>query len=350
MTRCVPIIRYLQGLGHALTIACNDRQRTFIEETFDAIDIIHLEGYEVRYGKTEKGLPFLMLSQLPALFRKIRSEHEWLLRTADKMHLDGIISDNRYGLYHPHIPSVIMTHQLEIQTGMGDAMNKLLQKVHYKFLNRFNNIWVPDLQGEINLAGKLSHSESLPVGTCYLGLLSQFELPQSIPPAKQGDTNVPLLILLSGTEPQRSILSKKLWQQVQDYSSEVNFVEGSTNVVSPETIPSHITYHKQLAGKELLQVLQDAGIVISRSGYSTLMDLVLLKKKAIIIPTPGQTEQEYLGRHLHELGIFYSASQKDFNLKQALKETMHFPFKNFEMEEAFSGYKKVLDDWLRTLA
>ncbi|MBS1689987.1 MAG: hypothetical protein JSS96_14755, partial [Bacteroidetes bacterium] len=293
-TRCVPIIRYLLSQEQRPVFAGNEWQRNFINKTFSNIETIHLDGYNVRYGKTNSGFLYSLLLQVPRIYKTIRAEHKWLIEKAEEEKFDGIISDNRYGLFHPDIPSIVMTHQLEIQSGMGSMADKSLQKVHYRYLQRFNECWVPDAAGSPNLSGKLGHPNTTPSNTYYIGLLSQLD----VMAGSERDNS--LLILLSGPEPQRSMLSSLLWEQLYHYTGTVHFVEGSNEAVPPKDIPEHVRYHKQLNRTELLPLLSKAGMVICRSGYSTLMDLLRLKQKAILIPTPGQTEQEYLGRYLHE--------------------------------------------------
>jgi UDP-N-acetylglucosamine transferase subunit ALG13 len=158
-----------------------------------------------------------------------------------------------------------------------------------------------------------------------------------------------LLVLLSGPEPQRTLLSQKLWQQVQGYKGEVVFVEGTNAAERPADIPGHISWYGKITKKDLQPLLQNAAVVICRSGYSTLMDLVAMNKKAIVIPTPGQTEQKYLARHLHRDGVFFACSQRNFDLHRALSDVKLFPFKELALRHAFEDHKAVLDNWLKTL-
>jgi len=343
-TRCVPIIRYLRSLGHQVIFAGNEWQRSFTRATFVNIPNVDLEGYNISYSKWNRFAQAGVLSQLPGLHKRITDEHKWLAQTAHGLKLDGIVSDNRYGIFHEDIPSVIMTHQLQVQTGMGNLMDRMVQKIHYKYLDRFDATWVVDSPVSPGLGGILSHAPILPKESRYIGLLSQFEGVET--DNTKGDD---LLILLSGPEPQRTDLSRILWQEVQGYNGKVIFVEGSNSAVAHASIPKHITYYKLLANEQLVPLLAGAGIVICRSGYSTLMDLVALHKKAILIPTPGQTEQKYLGKHLHETGVFYTTRQIGFHLNDALKESEHFPYNSLSLKGAYSVYKQVIDDWLQAL-
>lgn len=343
-TRCVPLIRYIQGLGHKVFVAGNEWQRSFIREIFDHISIIDLGGYDVTYSKWNQWGQVGVLSQIPRLNKTIRAEHQWLKQKANELQLHGIISDNRYGLFHTDIPSVIMTHQLCVRTGMGNFIDRSVQKIHYKHLDRFDTTWVVDVPMGSGLGGALSHPPELPSRSVYIGLLSQFA-----GNVAAGNNDGTLLILLSGPEPQRSELSHILWQQVQHYEGKVVFVEGTNNVTPPPVMPPHIIYHKRLANEKLAPLLQSAGIVICRSGYSTLMDLVALRKKAIIIPTPGQTEQEYLGAYLHKAGIFYTVKQKGFEISRVLKISQQFPYHSLPVKGEYSRYEQVIDNWLETL-
>lgn len=321
--------------GHHVLFSGNERQRNYISATFPGIDTVHLDGYDVWYTRSRSTFMFAIAAQIPKLHKAIKAEHDWLSELAKERHIDVVISDNRYGLYHPFISSAIMTHQLQVLTGFGKAADTLARKLHYKYLDKFSQCWVVDIPGVPGLAGELSHPGEIPGNTTYLGLLSQMEKEQ-----QQGDY---LLVLLSGPEPQRSILSDQLWQQVLQHKGKVVFVEGSDKVTPKNNIPGHITYHKLIAKTQLQPVLAGANMVICRSGYSTIMDLVKLNKKAILIPTPGQTEQEYLARNLQASGAFMYAEQGQFNLSDLLASSAGFSFYNPVTPGAFELYKSVVN-------
>lgn len=322
--------------------AGNHQQCDYISGTFPGIETIYLEGYNVRYAASGSMFMPAIIQQIPSLLHTISKENAWLKETVEQYKIDLVISDNRYGLYHDTVPSVIITHQLNIISGFGSMADNILRRLHYRFLNRFNNVWVVDVPGAPGLAGRLSHPSSLPRNTHYIGLLSQVEI-------KETTGEKYLLVLLSGPEPQRTLLANKLWQQVLLYNGKIIFVEGSDEVAAKQDIPPHITYHKKLSGEALATTISGAGMVICRSGYSTLMDLVKLNKKAILIPTPGQTEQEYLGKALYDGGVFISKPQKIFNLADALVEAKQFPFRKMQFDGAFGQFEPAIDDWLKNL-
>jgi predicted glycosyltransferase len=287
---------------------------------------------------------FTLLWQLPRLLRVIRREHEWLNEIIFKEGIDGIISDNRYGMWHVQIPSVILTHQPGVLTGLGSAADKIIRDIHYRYLRRFGEVWIPDLPGRPNLGGRLSHPDSLPERSRYIGWLSQFR-----PHQKAGNREEHILILLSGPEPQRTMLADKLWQQAKTLQQPIVFIEGKAGIERKDALP-HIR-HIPFADTQMLQpLLENASLVICRSGYSTLMDLAGFSKPAVLIPTPGQTEQEYLAHNLASAGFFYRADQKDISLANAVKlaESGSKPGMSATLHDE-SLLASALDEWLAGL-
>lgn len=286
-----------------MTLAGPEKILDFVSGTFPQIRKVHLEGYQIEYSKSRRFFTGKILTQIPKILHNIRREHQWLERLLANEHFDLVISDNRYGLHHSACPCVIMTHQLMIKSGWGKVVDRQLQKLHYRLLQRFNNCWVVDEPDEGNcLSGELAHPEHLPINVSYIGILSQMVLyPNSnnLPQAQKGNPEV--LVLLSGPEPMRSQLEAALLPQCLALTKQYHFHFVAGNIHSqPEKAASHngLAYFPKLSASELAPLLQKADLVICRSGYSTLMDLAVLRKKALLIPTPGQTEQEYLAQYL----------------------------------------------------
>lgn len=343
-TRCMPLIEYLRGQSDIkIIIAGHEEQLNFLANRFPELSFELLEGYDVRYSSKGSQLKWRLLRQVPKILQALRREHVWLQDFRKKHALSGIISDNRYGLWHKDIPAVILTHQLQIQSGQGQLADHLLRRLHYRFLEKFREVWIVDTQ-EKGLAGTLSHPSRLPSHASYVGLLSQFYKQQAGAPAKE---HKPLLILLSGPEPQRSLLSDLLWDQAMALQIPVLFVEGRQGI--HRTATGQVQHTDQLQGTELLTALSQARMVICRAGYSSIMDLTFLNKNAILIPTPGQTEQEYLGKYLQSRQAFLSFSQSDFSLRKALDQSEYFPFKKEIAADAFQQFVPLLRQWLQGL-
>ena len=227
-TRCVPVIRDLLNNNCEVWLACEGAQEKLLREEFPFLSFLPLKGYRIKYGKS--GLTSKILFQVPSILRSIKEENKWLKEQVSKYGFDAVISDNRYGLYHEKIFSIFITHQLCIKSSLGRWSEKLLQHWNYNFINRFRECWVPDEEGENNLAGELSHPVQLPViPTKYIGPLSRFvrQPADSIGEKKNIDEiKDHLLIILSGPEPQRTILENRVIDQIVNYPATATIVRG----------------------------------------------------------------------------------------------------------------------------
>jgi len=332
-TRCIPIIKELINQECEVWIAASGDQKALLIEEFPFLRFVELPGYDVKYGKNRAFTLFKIFGAIPKILIRIKRENDWLKRFLATGKPDAVISDNRYGLYAPGLYSVFITHQLRIQTPWGSWADTLLQRIHYRAIRRFSICWVPDLEGAGSLAGILSHPGKLPaIPTRFIGLLSRLERPAAVEraAAMAAPASCDLLVLLSGPEPQRTIFEKKVLDQLASYSGSVVLVRGLPGSgalsILPGEIPAGVRVYNHLPARTLNVIINEAGIVLSRAGYSTIMDLLKLGKKAILVPTPGQTEQEYLGRHLSGKGIALCREQSTFSLAEALSGARDFPF------------------------
>ena len=334
-TRCIPVIRELLAQGCDVWLAGEGVQEHLLKAEFPGLPFLQLPGYRIRYAKTARGLIWKMIQQLPKMRRAIQYEHSWLKKINKEYNFDAVISDNRYGLYHSTIPCVFITHQLTIKSSLAKWTEKILQKRNYRYINRFTECWVPDAEGENNIAGELSHPLLQPaVPVHYIGMLSRFKKNEV------GEIKNNLLVILSGPEPQRSILEEKIITDITHYNGTATIVRGLPG--SPALIPSTgmIKFYNHLPSTKLNVAMQEAEFVISRSGYSTVMDMMTLQKKAVLIPTPGQTEQEYLGNYLMEKGIAVCVTQKDFSLSKALVLATDYTYK-FSIDPGIALEKRI---------
>jgi predicted glycosyltransferase len=322
-TRCIPVVHELMSLGCEVFLAGEEAQEKLLRAEFPHLPFLQLPGYRIRYAKTKKGLIWKMIQQGPKMRRAILYEHQWLKKMVKQYKLDGIISDNRYGLYHETVPSVFMTHQLLIKSSAGKWTEKFLQKRNYKYINRFTECWVPDREDNNNLAGELSHPVLKPtIPLHYIGLLSRFKKDSAVITEKKDH----LLVVLSGPEPQRSILEERMIRDISNYKGTAVIVRGLPGATTLIPSTNMIRVYNHLPAAELQQEIGEAEYIISRSGYSTVMDLALLQKKSILIPTPGQTEQEYLGNFLMKKGMALCINQERFSLTAALEKAAAYEY------------------------
>ncbi len=285
-----------------------------------------------------------LIFQMRRLLQIVRREHRWLRDFLRREKVDGVISDNRYGLWHPEIPCIIMTHQLRVRSGLGVVADNILRRLHYRFLDRFDACWVVDKAGEENLAGSLSHPKKLPAHTEYIGWLSQLAGTSVAAPPHR----FKCLVLLSGPEPQRRLLADALWAQMQQSGYPIAFVEGIPGV-KRKSVPAHIYHLAEATAPEVASLMKASELIICRSGYSTIMDVVCLQKRAFVVPTPGQTEQEYLARSLAERRIVGTPWPLHIAADDAIHAALDRPITLPKAEGAFTQFIPVLDEWLSRL-
>ena len=313
-TRCIPIIRELMNKKCVVLVAGNGIQERIIREEFPQIDFLPLEGYNIRYGRSAFWTRLRLLLQIPKITRIIRQEHDWLQEQVRQHPIDVIISDNRYGLYHKKIPSVLLTHQLRVRTPLGRWGDWFARFVNYRWIRNFGACWVPDFEPDKGLAGLLSHPEKeTPFAKTYVGPISRMSKNPAVLPKDSK-----LLILLSGPEPQRSLFENKLIDQLATSHFQATVVRGLPATASQIPSTNHLRFFNHLAAEDLSKEMQEAEWVISRCGYSTIMDLASLQKKSILVPTPGQAEQEYLAGYLQEKGMALCIPQRTFDLAAAI--------------------------------
>jgi uncharacterized protein (TIGR00661 family) len=340
-TRCIPIITQLLQLGCKVIIATEGAQEKLLKTEFPNLVFVRLRGYQIRYSANKRFFPLKIILQLPKIFRAIKMENRWLRAFIRQTPVDAVISDNRYGLYHAGVPCVFITHQLLIKAPFSVA-EKLMQRLNYSLIEKFSKCWVPDYPGLVNLAGLLSHPAKFPaVKVEYLGGLSR--LNKTIDCKKEFD----LLVILSGPEPQRSLLEKKLTSELRSFEGTVLLVRGLPANNEITTSEKNIIVRNHLPARELEEAVCKSELVISRSGYTTVMDICKLQKKAVLIPTPGQTEQEYLAYHLEKQGWCIAMQQDDFSLPKLLERVKHFEYKLPQLD--MDAYKDVVTQFVRDL-
>jgi uncharacterized protein (TIGR00661 family) len=340
-TRCIPIISTLIQQHCTVIVAAEGPQKALLQKEFPDLLFIELRGYRVKYSRRKYWMPVKLLFQLPKILFRIYAENGWLKKAVEENSVDAVISDNRMGLFHKKIPCIYITHQLTIKTG-SRFTEKIAQKIHYHYINKFSACWVPDAEGELNFAGALSHPARLPkVPVKYLGILSRFEK-QDI------ESKYDLCIILSGPEPQRTVFEKIILQQLHHVEGKKVLVRGLPDEAEVlELNDPSIEIKNHLPATELNGIIQQSRIVVSRSGYSTVMDLVKLQKKSVLVPTPGQTEQEYLALYLQEQKLFYCMDQETFSLGEAIKSAAAFKFTIWPVQK--DNYKNVVQNFIEGL-
>ena len=285
-SRCVPIIKKLKQLGFSPIIASDGNALNFLQKEFPELDSFELPSYKIQYGKN---LKLSLLSKFFSIRRTVKNEHKVIADYISKNDdVVGIISDNRFGVYHSKMPSVYITHQVKVFAGVFTFFTSF---VHQRIIEKFDELWIPD-DYKINLSGELSNPKSLQISHHFIGNLSRLHK-EKLP--KKWD----ITILLSGPEPRRTYIEEKLIDRFKKTSKTVLLIQGKIEKEQKWFQKGNVEIVNFLLSKELKQTLNSSELIIARSGYSSIMDLSCLEKKALLIPTKGQNEQEYLARHLN---------------------------------------------------
>lgn len=262
--------------------------------------------------------------QAPKICLAIIKEHFWLKQFVKKNPVDVVVSDNRYGLFSKKIKTIFITHQLHIL-----APHLFLQKVakiiNHTLIRNFDYCWVPDNETYPTLSGSLSKRVT-GLNLRYLGPLSRFS-GWKAPAAYSNDEEGGLLdalIVLSGPEPQRTLFENRIVEQGLRCSLRLLLIQGLTGTQKDQSLRDGFNLHSSLTANELWNAMGRTRVVICRSGYSSVMDLAVLGKKVFFVPTPGQTEQEYLARFLHHNHGVPHEHQDKFQLQEAVLSAKPF--------------------------
>lgn len=306
--RCIPLIRILSEGGCTVLMASDGAALALLRKSFPELPSIELPSYQIRYPLSNMYLN--MGIQGPKILKTARSEFKVIQKTIKRYKVRGILSDARFGCFSPAIPSVFISHQVNLPIP-DPVFYRLANFMQKKLFEQYTELWIPDFRAPQNLAGKLSANP--PVNRArYIGLLSEMK-----PATSLAKPDIDILAVLSGPEPQRSRFEEQIIDQAVHMQERIVIVSGKPGNSREVNNRGKLSIIPFLDRENLYQYICRSDTLLSRSGYTTLMDLARLGKNAILVPTPGQTEQEYLARRHHKLGHFFAVSQKNFDLAEA---------------------------------
>ena len=318
-TRCIPIIRALESEGFTPILASDGLALAFLIKEFPHLLSITLPSYHIKYPKNGMFFKIKMVANSPKIMLAVYTEKKLINKIIKEHHISGIISDNRLGVQNKNIPSVFITHQLNVLSG---NTTWLTSKIHQYIIKKYDECWIPDLNTIPNLTGKLGHLEEDIKTVKYIGPLSRL---QKRPLEKKYD----LMVILSGPEPQRTFLEEKLMIELENYAGEVIFIKGKVETKQIIENKQNITFYNYMNSLELENSFNESDFVLCRSGYSTVMDLAQLEKKVFFIPTPGQYEQEYLAKKYKKEGLAPYCKQENFKINKLLEVNLYKGFQDY---------------------
>lgn len=310
-SRCVPLVQRYLDEGHEVVLGGDGESLTLLRRHFPKLRYVYLAPLNIRYSRGKRQV-WAILKALPSLIAWAVKDHLMLKAVLREEPFDLIISDNRFGLYlsrptngTSHTRSVYITHQLHILLPSGwQWLEPIVARIHARIYTRFDKVWVPDYEDlASSLAGELSHPSQSFVrrlsSLCpwtYIGPLSRFS---GLERTSGGAHRYDIVAVLSGPEPQRTMLEHEIIARYRQTDQDVLIVQGLLHRPNTRFKRGNLTIVPYLPDAELADALSSAKHIIARSGYSTIMDLAALgllsgTPTLTLIPTPGQPEQEYL--------------------------------------------------------
>jgi hypothetical protein len=307
--RMIPVARKLQEMDQNVIIGSGEEHLSLFRNEVPGLKYICFPGFKPGYSRI---LPqyLSLLIRLPVLIYHIISEHYRVKKILYDYDVDIIISDNRFGLWNKGVTSVYITHMPRIPFPKPfEFFEQIGVLIHRKIIRKYTFCFIPDLPDKLNLTGRLSHGVKLTANTRYIGILSRFPVSDKSQ-SENPDISPYNIVILSGPEPQREILKLKLITLLKDKETRTIMFEGKTGIAGEISRSGNITFYSHLSGMMMRDMINNSTNIITRSGYTTIMELVSQGRSALIIPTPGQTEQEYLAKYMSEKGWFNTVTQK----------------------------------------
>lgn len=325
-TRCIPIINALLEEGFEPVIASDGSALNLLKNEYPGTAFHELPGYNIKYSSSGLFFRSKLFSQTPHILKTVIAEKKLTAQIIKEEKINGIISDSRWGVGNEEIPSVFITHQVNVLSGFT---TKLSSMIHKKYIRKFDECWVPDVEGDPNLSGRMSHGLKEDLNLKYIGILSRFQ-----------KLDLPVIydlaVVLSGPEPQRSILQKILEKELLGRGLKVLMVKGIVEAEQRSFKKQNFTIYNFLSSTQLEKIINQSSVILCRPGYTSLMDLAVLKKRLFLIPTPGQFEQEYLFKKLEKEGLVTGCQQKNFKY-ELLKDVHHRDLGSFFKVTGFRG-------------
>lgn len=327
-TRCIPIIRELEKHHFEPIVASDGQALSLLEKEFPHLTSVHLPPYGIEYPRNGDYFKWKLMMESPKIIRAIKAEKKMTKSLVKKYNLQGIISDNRLGVRSKKLKkNVFITHQLNVLSGNTSFLSSY---IHQNYIRKFEECWIPDLEDSKNLSGTLGHLNRKPENVKYIGILSRLE-------KKKIPEMYDYIVILSGPEPQRSILESILLKELNETSLKILFLRGVISEERFTTNNPNINIKNYLFGKALEEAINCSKYVISRSGYTSIMDLAKLEKKVFFIPTPGQWEQQYLAERMQELELAPYCQQEDFNISKLDEIEKYKGLRDFGIHSLFGN-------------
>ncbi len=345
-TRDIPIIKEFESRGHKVTVATSRGSLDLLKKECPECGFIEFEDYPLPYSSSKYFLP-KFFATIPSIAKALIEEHKKALELISKNKYDMVVSDSRFGVYSENVPSFIISHQLRLSALRHmKPLEDISQYMNEYFFKNFDRIIVPSNQpGENCLSGKLCQTahKAINAKAYYAGILSsayKMDVPEDLD----------FLVIISGPEPQRVKLEEIILANIQKLPGKKAALLGRPGETFEKKLDEDTIIKSFAGGEEKMILMNRAKFIITRSGYTTMMDIAELdKKRGFFIPTPGQTEHEYLSEYYEEKKWFYSKSQYELDFLKDIekaKDYKGFPELKKSKDNAKRLYQEVFAQYL----
>jgi len=321
-TRLLPLINYLLAKNYKIYIGASGRSKEVLQQEVSQCTFFDFPEYPIKYPQSRFFVTRFMLIIFPQMLLAMKNEQKKLRILHKKYQFDLIISDNRFSLALTGVKSLLVSHQLRYKLPWPiQKMEWLPEYFNYSHFRKYDRIIVPDTDENKTLTGDLSHNmRYLPYNKLYyLGIMTTVEMDIS-----EDEENIDYLVLISGPEPQRTKFEKIVINQVKSLQGRVVVALGKPEKNYKIRMGNSVIY-SYLNRNKISKYLGRAKFIVSRPGYTTVMEMIESGKRGLFIPTPGQIEQVYLAKYFMDNKWCYSVSQYKFDLSNAVKIAQTYP-------------------------
>ena len=314
-TRCLVLIRGLLDAGHSVAVLSYGRALALLrQELSGQCEFIELKDIPKPLSRRAAGFYIKMSLSLPWVFLTFRRERQTVARLCRQHRYDRIVSDSRFGVVHPEVPSFYLLHSLrQIIPGRPRRLEHMVELSQQRLLADARKVLVPD-HPQYRLAGDLCHGvdTSWKARVDYIGILSSVE-------RQAAEPDIDTFISVSGAEPQRTLFERLVLQQAPRLPGRVVVALGQPDAAVQTRHEGRLTVYSYLDRHQQQAFMNRARLVVTRSGYTTLMELAELGKPALLVPTVGQSEQEYLARYHEQQGHLHAVTQRCLDLPRDIE-------------------------------
>ncbi|MCF7861519.1 hypothetical protein K9M79_04715 [Candidatus Woesearchaeota archaeon] len=341
-TRSMPLIESLIEKKHEVHILSHFRSLAYLKDYFkkNVKKYYDVPDYSIeKIFNKEKFSVLNMMIKTPTLITDFKREHKEFLKIHREENFDRVVTDSRYGIYGPGADCFLFAHHIKFSLEFSPYITeRFTEGFYYTMQNRFKNILIPDFEEDGGVGGGLCHDFRYlsKEKVKYLGITSMIR-------KEKVKEDIDYFISISGPEPQRTIFENKIMKGVHRLKGKVVITLGKPEITEVKR-RGNLTIYGCFDRKKQQEHMNRAKMVISRSGYTTLMELAELGKNALLVPTKGQPEQEYLSKYLMEKGIWYSVDQDHLDIPVDVEKAKHYKGykKPYSTKESVKRFLKIV--------